>query len=72
MPGKRGRKPFSVKTESTRVYAESAKVLHEIAHLERLSLAHVVERYLNKSAMERDLANAKKKELERLTAAVGR
>jgi len=72
MATKKGRKPFDHKTGNTRVYAESAQILQEIAHLERVSLAHVTERYLNKSAMERDLAAAKKRELERLTAAVGK
>lgn len=72
MAAKKGRKPFDHKTGNTRVYADSAQILQEIAHLERVSLAHVAERYLDKKAMERDLAAAKKKELDRLTAALGK
>ncbi len=69
---KRGRPVQEHRTESTRVFLDSAKVLQEIARLERVSLALVVERYLNKEAMRRDLAAAEKKELDRLTACVAK
>lgn len=70
MSHRRGR-PAGPPTGNIRVTLELSEIIHELARLDRTSAAVVCDRLLLRP-LERELTAAKKRELERLTAAVSK